>query len=86
MSDWHASQYLVPPVMATLKPEKSCHPFEVIVSLELFASSVPGLPPLSAYMAAWACPPVPLLVMYSMMSVTFPEVAGVYWVALGIPE
>ena len=69
--------------MATLNPVKSCQPFVVIVSLVLLASNVPGAFPLSAYIAACACP---LPVRYSMMSVTVPELAGVYWVALGIME
>ncbi len=85
MSVSHASQYGVPAVMATLKPVKSCQPFDVIVSLELLANSAPGVFPLSAYIAACACPPVPLVVRYSMMSVTVPEFVGVYCVALGIP-
>ena len=82
MSVSHASQYGVPAVMATLNPEKSCQPFDVIVSLELFARSVPGAFPLSAYIATCACP---LPVRYSMMSVTVPELVGVYCVALGMP-
>ena len=68
--------------MGMLNPVKSCQPFDVIVSLELFASSVPGMFPLSAYIATCACP-VP--VRYSMMLVTVPELVGVYCVALGMP-
>ena len=55
------------------------------MSLELLASSVPGAFPLLAYIAACACPPAPLLVRYSMRSVTVPELVGVYWTALGVP-
>jgi hypothetical protein len=72
--------------MATLNPVKSCQPFDVTVSLELLANNAPGALPLSAYIAVCACLPVPLPVRYSMMSVIVPELAGVYWVALGIPE
>ena len=68
--------------MATLNPEKSCQPFEVIVSLELLASNAPGMFPPSAYIATCACP---LPVRYSMMLVTVPELVGVYCVALGMP-